>query len=103
MDGEKREVMTLNKFGLCPICGKPMVMMESHFTMFALIQTGKYPNKVLKREQDIEYACECGYRAKMTMTPDGIYPKDYHNLDVIETNAIKRVSNPIGKISEEEK
>lgn len=95
---DKKEVMTLNKFGLCPICGKQMYMLESHYCIYGLIPNGKYPNRLIERENDITYACECGYRSKMVMTADGIYPKDYADFESIEDTAISGLENPIGTI-----
>ena len=104
MSEEKKEVMTLNKFGLCPLCGKQMYMLESHYCIYGLIPNGKYPNRLIERENDITYACECGYRAKMVMTADGVYPRDYRDFKSIEDKAISGMKNPIGEVcSEEEK
>lgn len=96
MSDKLKEVMTVNKFGLCPKCGQLMVMMESHYNLFSLLPTGKYPSKLLEHKKDITYACECGYRASMVMTADGVYPKDYYDLNSIEDEAIKKLGNPIG-------
>ena len=100
MKSKKKEVMLLEQFGICPHCGNLMVMLTSNFSIYGLTPHGKYPNRILKNEKDITYACECGYRAKMRWTVDGIYPENYAFLEKMEDELIQKIGNPIGYVEE---
>ena len=101
MDGEKKEVMTIDKFGLCPMCGKLMGALESQYTMYGLTPNGKYPNSILGRENDVTFACECGYRCQMQRTVDGFYPKKHEKLQELDDEAVKQLAHTIGYIEGE--
>lgn len=93
------EVMSFNEFGICPRCGQLMGMLQSRYTMYGLTPHGHYPNRLLHEETDITYACMCGYRCPMIMTPAGIYPKNYIDLDkVMNTKVDKKLAKVIGYV-----
>lgn len=98
-----KEVMVFNEFGICPKCGRLMGMLESVYTMYGLTPHGHYPNKVLDREKNITYACLCGYRAEMVMTPNGIYPKNYYRMDDIMITKPKKLGKVIGYVEKRER
>lgn len=100
---EKKEVMTIDQFGICPMCGSLMGMLESNYTMYGLTPNGKYPNRILETEKDITYACQCGYRAQMVMTPAGIYPKNHEKVDKIDEETVGKLATVVGYVEGEEK
>ena len=79
-----KEVVELDHFGICPRCGKLMAMLRSSYVMYGLTYSGKYPNRIFEESDDITYACLCGAKYEMVMTPNGIYPKDYRGLDKLK-------------------
>ena len=96
---EKKEVMILNQFGICPRCGKLMGMLEATYTMYGITPNGRYPNRLIHEEKDVTYACLCGAKYQMVRTVAGIYPKDYYKLDEIQNKTINRnLSNLIGRV-----
>ena len=54
-----KEVVTTNEFGICPRCGRNLVMLQSEYRLYGLTEIGTYPNKLLKSQEDIQYACPC--------------------------------------------
>ena len=102
MEQEKKEVMTIDRFGLCPICGKLMGALESNYTMYGLTPNGRYPRSIMGQETDVTFACECGYRCAMTRTVDGFFPKNHEKLQALEDKAIKKLAHKIGYIEGEE-
>lgn len=75
-----KEVVTTNEFGICPRCGKKLVMLQSEYRLYGLTEIGTYPNKLVKSKEHILYACECGYQSVMKRTMDGIYPISYYKI-----------------------
>lgn len=75
-----KEVVTTNEFGICPRCGRNLVMLQSEYRLYGLTEIGTYPNKLLKSQEDIQYACSCGYRSVRKRTMDGIYPSNYYKI-----------------------
>ena len=80
-----KEVIEFEQFGVCPRCGRLMAMLRSTYIMYGLTYNGKYPNRVFEESDEITYACLCGARYDMVMTPNGIYPKGYIKLDELKT------------------
>jgi len=98
-----KEVLTFDEFGICPKCGQLMGMLESRYTMYGLTPYGHYPNRILETQKDITYACLCGYRVEMVMTPSGIYPKNYKDLDKLITTKVKKLGKVIGYVERKRK
>lgn len=102
MADELKEVMTIDKFGLCPQCGKLMGALEAQYTMYGLTPNGKYPNKILEQQNEVTFACTCGYRCQMVRTIDGFYPKDHVSLEKLEDEAIEKLAKTVGYVEKGE-
>ena len=77
-----KEVITEGKFGVCPMCGKPLILLETMYSAYGLIDVGTFPNKLLNRKYSIKSVCMgCGYSTEMVRTMDGIFPKKYYKLE----------------------
>lgn len=77
---KKKEVIKLESFGICPRCGKLMFMLHSQYTLYGMTETGKYPNKIVNRDEDYTIACLCGFKCPMVNTLEGTIPRDYYKL-----------------------
>lgn len=94
-----KEVISQNQFGICPICGKPLGLLQSRYDYFKLWANGKYASKHLGADQSFTIVCECGYKKEMIKTIDGLVPKSYYKNKDYNKNE-KIIDNPIGKVEE---
>lgn len=85
------EVVLRNQFGVCPRCGKPLLLIQSLRTAYLLAPTGWIRKEV---SQNISYRvyCDCGFNMKMKITPGGLVPNDFIG-DIEES---KLLVNPLG-------
>lgn len=80
-DKKKLEVVTLDKFGICPICHRHMAMLHARYTMYGMTESGKYPNRIFGKDEDYTMSCVCGYKLPMTQTVFGLYPKKHVKIE----------------------
>ena len=79
---KEKEVVTLDKFGICPLCHRHMGMLHSVYTFYGMTESGKYPNRILgEPEEDYTLACLCGYRKKMIQSVYGLYPEGHIKIE----------------------
>ena len=85
-----------NEFGICPICGKHLLLYAVNRQMFKL-NPGGTAIKEQATSEDLWYMCECGFASKATKTIEGVRPIAYANMiDSIHVDTKK----PIGKVEE---
>jgi ssDNA-binding Zn-finger/Zn-ribbon topoisomerase 1 len=78
---EKKEVVLIDRFSICPHCGKTMALLQSKYTMYMMLGTSNLPNKVIGQEEDYTMACTCGFRVPMVKTMNGFYPRDHYKVE----------------------
>lgn len=93
-----KEVVLLEKFGICPRCGRLLYMLESKYTLYGLTETGRYPNKVIKTDSDLTAACICGFKCPMIQTVEGTMPRDYWKTKKYQEESIDKSHTIIGYI-----
>jgi hypothetical protein len=85
-----------NEFGICPLCGKPLLLYATNRQMFKLNPGGTAIKEQASLE-DLWYICTCGFASKAKKTIEGIRPVEYANrIDNISIDT----KNPVGKVED---
>lgn len=77
IDDNKKEIVLINEFGICPHCGRQLYLLESNYTLYGVTTFGQ-PNRIIKNDTDYTAACECGFKIPMVKLYDRIVPRDYY-------------------------
>lgn len=77
---ELKEVIMRDNFGICPHCGRLMFILKSEYTLYAMTETGAYPNRIVSTEDDLTMACICGFTCPMVNTVEGLRPRNYYKI-----------------------
>ena len=85
-----------NEFGICPLCGKNLLLYAANRQMFKL-NPGGTAIKEQAALEDLWYICTCGFASKAKKTIEGIRPVEYANrIDNISID----IKNPVGKVED---
>lgn len=79
--------------GICPVCGKPLMLLRSEYTAYILAESGYIRSKVDEKSEMKMICPKCGYIENARVGDDGIIPERLDDL-VPSTGEIK--NNPIG-------
>lgn len=94
-----KEVIIKNNFGLCPICGKPLLLLKSYYALYTLTNIA-LAHKLLADIVKYKVKCkDCGYSCEMKLLPGGLVPKNYNSE--LDAKPIL-LNNPIGYNREED-
>jgi transcription elongation factor Elf1 len=95
----KQKVVTKDIFGKCPICGKPLLLLQTYYALYTLTDNA-WINRMLADKTKYKVKCEsCGYTCEMKVVPEGLVPINFKNK--LKSNPIL-LNNPIGTYPIEE-
>ena len=77
----KKEVISVNEFGICPKCGYKVVMLASDYNLYGLSQYGSVATKHMKSDSDFTVICpKCGFKHSFVIFFDQFVPKEYYKV-----------------------
>lgn len=87
------DVIFENQFGICPICGKPMMLLKSEHQAFTLSSSGWITSRVDQKTFWKVVCPNCEHTHTMKITKCGLTPiemddDDDNRLPVLEENPI---------------
>ena len=96
------EVAAVNKFGICPMCNKQVMLLKSEYSAYKLSESGWITSQTDSKTEFKIVCPECGYVYDVVVTPYGLSSKGA----IIEEKYESRkpiLNNPIGTIIVEDK
>ena len=66
-----------NKFGVCPICGHPLLLLKSAYSVYKISETAWIKQQLDNRINYKGVCKECGYSLELEVTERGLQPKGY--------------------------
>lgn len=85
-------VVSVNEFGICPECGKPLMLLKAEYTAYALASSG-WINKQVDQKSEFKRVCpSCGFTDNVKITAYGLLPEGYSDEEEIRKPILK---NPI--------
>ncbi len=97
MKDKKIDVVSVNEFGICPICGNRFMLLKSAYCAYTLSDSGWITAMVDDKVEFKVICTNCGYTCDMEVTVNGLTPKDSKIKDSDTRKPILK-DNPIGKI-----
>ncbi len=84
-----------DQFGICPKCGKPLMLLRAEYTAYVLAPSGYIQSQVDEKSEMKRICPACGYSDICVATDHGILPEEYVNESVNDSNKPIK-NNPIG-------
>lgn len=86
-------VVEKNNFGICPICGKPLLLLQVYYALYTLSNKAWITQSLADKTRYKVKCKSCGYTCDMKLVPEGLVPKSFKNK--LDANPIL-LNNPLG-------
>ena len=96
------EVAALNKFGMCPMCNKQVMLLKSEYSAYKLSESGWITSQTDSKTEFKIVCPHCGYVYEVVVTPYGLSAKGAKIEEEYEPRK-PILNNPIGTIVVEDK
>ena len=99
---KKQEVIRLNRFSVCPHCGKRMLLTKAEFDIYLTGDSG-WIQRELDKQIKYRMHCMCGYTMDMELRDCGMFPKGFKGNDnsTISLKDIRKVREQIGFVQQD--
>lgn len=91
-----KKAVEIGSFGICPRCGKLLMMFQAQYKLYGLTESGRYPNRLLKSDEKLTAVCTCGFRMKMKRTVEGTVPANYYKNEIYKKQLFEKPKDTIG-------
>ena len=95
-DQKLKKIVDIGSFGICPRCSRLLMLFQAKYTLYGLTESGRYPNRILKTEENLTAVCKCGFRTKMANTIEGTVPAEYYKLKLYKKQLEEEPNQSIG-------
>ena len=95
---ELLEVVAQNKFGICPMCNSPTMLLRSNYSAYHLSESGWITSQTDSKTEFKIVCPECGFVLEVQVTPYGLAPLRSELTEEEELRNPILTDNPIGTV-----